>query len=98
MTENEILKKLNKKLDKINEFLSKREILQIAELIGNKKQLMVRNFISGISKGVGIGIGITLITSVIILLLQRLVKLNIPVIGEYITDIIDIVERNGLKK
>ena len=98
MTENEILKKLNKKLDKINEFLSKREILQIAELIGNKKQLLVRNFISGISKGVGIGIGITLITSVIILLLQRLVKLNIPVIGEYITDIIDIVERNGLKK
>ncbi len=42
----------------------------------------------------GIGIGVTIITAVLIMLLQKIVTLNIPVIGEYIADIVEIVEKN----
>ena len=50
--------------------------------------------ISNIAKGVGIGIGVTVLTAVLVIILQKIVKLNIPIIGEYITDIVEIVERN----
>lgn len=49
---------------------------------------------AGISKGIGIGIGVTILSAVLIYLLQKIVRLNIPVIGEYISDIAQIVENS----
>ena len=56
--------------------------------------MLKRNLIAGIFRGVGIGIGDTIITAILIILLQKIVSLNIPVIGEYIADIVDIVQRS----
>lgn len=61
---------------------------------GNKKEIIKRNFLAGISRGVGIGIGVTIITAMLIILLQKIVTLNIPVIGEYVADIVEIVEKS----
>lgn len=61
---------------------------------GSKKEIIKRNIIAGIFRGVGIGIGVTIVTAVLIFLLQKIVTLNIPVIGEYIADIVEIVERS----
>ena len=94
MGKNNILKQLNKKLDRINYVLSKNNVLDLVELLGNRKQLFIRNLWSGIAKGIGIGIGVTVITAIIVIILQKIVTLNIPVIGEYIADIVDIVERS----
>ena len=88
-------KKLNQKLDKLNLMLEKSNLQDISYLIGNKKQMIFRNFLAGISRGVGIGIGITVITAVLIIILNKLVALNIPVIGEYISDIVAIVEKSN---
>lgn len=78
-------------IDKLNDNLLKSNIIEISQLLGNRKKLLIVNLISGISKGIGIGIGVTLITSIIIWGLQKIVMLNIPVIGEYISDIVEIV-------
>ena len=40
------------------------------------------------------GRGITIITGIIVYLLRKIVALNIPVIGEFIADVIDIVEQS----
>ena len=56
--------------------------------------LFFRSLGSGIAKGVGIGIGVTVITAILIIILQKIVTLNIPIIGEYIADIVDIVEKS----
>lgn len=85
--------KLSKKIDELNYVLSRNRILELVELLGNGKQLLIRNFLSGISKGIGIGIGVTIVTALIVYLLQKIVKLNIPIIGEYIADIVSIVEK-----
>lgn len=87
-----IEKELNKNLEKLNYNLSKSNILELSELLGNKRKLLVRNFIAGISKGIGIGIGFTLLTAILVIILQKIVTLNIPVLGEYIADIVEIVE------
>lgn len=46
------------------------------------------------SRGIGIGIGVTIITAMLVILLQKIVTLNIPIIGEYIADIVEIVEKS----
>ena len=89
-----MLKKFDKKIDDLNFRLLRNKLIDVSELVGGRYELLKRNFISGIFKGMGIGIGVTVVTALIIIVLQRIVKLNIPVIGEYITDIVEIVEKN----
>lgn len=88
------LSKINKKIDKINKMLEKSNIIELSYIIGNKKEILKRNLIAGISRGVGIGIGITIITAIIVYFLRKLIMLNIPIIGDYIADIVEIVEKS----
>lgn len=87
-------KKTNEKLESINEKLDKSGIIELSYIIGNKKEIIKRNLLAGLSRGIGIGIGVTIISAVIIYFLQKIIKLNIPVIGNYITDIASIVQKN----
>lgn len=89
-----LLKGLEKNIENLNNNLTKNNILELSEIIGNWKKLIWRNFISGIAKGVGIGIGFSIVTAIIIIILQRIITLNIPVISQYIADIIEIVQLN----
>lgn len=85
---------LLEQIDNLNKNLLESNILDIAQLLGNRKKLLFTNLIAGISRGVGIGIGVTIITALLVLLLQKIVTLNIPVIGEYISDIVEIVQKS----
>lgn len=91
---NKILKGLEENIKNLNNNLTRNNILELSEIIGNWKKLIWRNFISGIAKGVGIGIGFSIVTAIIIIILQRIITLNIPVISQYIADIIEIVQLN----
>ncbi len=86
--------KLNQKLDKVSDILEKSNVEEIIYLLGNKKQVFFRNLLAGISRGIGTGIGVTIVTSLLIYFLQKIVTLNIPIIGEFVSDIIDIVRIN----
>ncbi len=87
-----IEKELLKNLEQLNFILSRNRVFELVELLGNRKQLIIRNLITGITKGIGIGIGVTILTAILIIVLQKIVTLNIPVIGDYIADIIEIVQ------
>ena len=91
---NKLEKLLLENIDKLNKSLQRSNFLDLVELLGDRKKLFIRNFSSGIFKGIGIGIGVTLITAILLILLQKIVALNIPVIGEFIADIVDIVQNN----
>ena len=87
-------KKLDEKIDKLINTLEKSNIQDWAYILGNKWTILGRNFLAGISRGIGIGIGVTVITAILILILRHIVALNIPIIGEYISDIVDIVDKS----
>lgn len=87
-------KKINQKIDSINEKLEKTRALEISYILGSKKEIIKRNFIAGIARGAGIGIGVTIISAILIYILQRIIRLNIPIVGDYITDIVSIVQKN----
>ncbi len=85
---------LEKQILKLNDTLQKNNIQELSYILGNKKEMIKRNLISGIFRGIGIGIGVTVITAILVFIMQRIVTLNIPVIGEYISDIVEIVEKS----
>ena len=85
-------KVLNQNIERLLEILEKKKIEELVYILGTKKEIAKRNFIAGIFRGIGIGIGVTIITAVIIYILQKLVRLNLPGIGRFIHDIVEIVE------
>ena len=91
---NENINYLKNCIDNLNKAIEKSRIYEFSEVVGNSKKMILKNFFSGVFIGVGIGVGFYIITAIVILLLNYIVKLNIPVIGKYITDIVEIVEFN----
>jgi len=87
-------KKLNEKIDKINDSLEKTNFLQWSYILGSRKEIFKRNFLAGIARGLGMTVGVTIITAIVIYILQKMMVLNIPLIGEYITELVRIVEKN----
>lgn len=83
---------LKEAIEKLNITLSKNRFIELSEILGNWRKLILRNFISGIVKGVGLGIGFSILTAILIILLQKIIMLNIPVISNYMADVIEIVE------
>ena len=85
---------LKTKIDNLSDILQKSNLQDFVYIMGNKKQIIFRNLIAGIFRGVGIGIGVTIVTALLVFFLNQLVSLNIPVIGKYIADIVDIVMKS----
>ena len=83
---------LNYNIERLMEYLDNKNIQELIYILGSKKEIAKRNIVAGIFRGIGFGLGVTSITAVIVYLLQRLVRLNLPIIGEFINDIVDIVE------
>ena len=89
-------KVLNYNIERLIKYFENKNIQELIYILGSKKEIAKRNLIAGIFRGIGFGLGVTSITAVIVYLLQRLVRLNLPIIGEFVNDIVDIVE--GLNK
>lgn len=87
-----MLKLLNKNIERLIEMMQKAQLHDIAMFLGSKKRMFFSNFLAGIFRGIGFSIGFTIITAIVIIVLQKIVLLNIPVIGDYINDVIAILE------
>ncbi|WP_460323319.1 DUF5665 domain-containing protein [Paenibacillus sp. YSY-4.3] len=78
---------------KLAQQLEQSRIIEYAELLYHPWSLIWRNVLAGTARGVGIAIGFTFFAATIIYLLQILGALNLPIIGDYIADIVRIVQR-----
>ena len=82
-------------LEKIEELSLKMERMNLAEyidMLNNPKRYLFINFTAGMARGLGVAIGVTLLGALVIYLLQRLVLLNLPVIGDFIADLVKLVQ------
>ena len=61
-------------------------------LINNRKKLLLVNFLSGLAKGFGTVIGFTILAGVVLYILKSMISL--PIIGDFIANIIEIVQSN----
>jgi len=85
---------LNKKLDQISFNMEKTKIKEYVEYLEHPRKMLFSNFMAGLARGFGASIGFTLLAAFVIYLLQYIVKWNLPVIGKFISEIVNIVNNN----
>lgn len=73
--------------------MEKSRLDEYTELLFNPRRLIWVNLMGGIARGVGVAIGVTLFTALIAYILQLLGALNLPIIGDFIADLVRIVQR-----
>jgi len=49
------------------------------------------NFLGGIFRGLGFAVGMTVLAALVLYILQWLVLLNLPIIGDFIAELVRIV-------
>lgn len=67
-------------------------VAEYVELLQRPSRLIFLNFVAGISRGLGIAIGATVVFALMLEFLRRIILLHIPGIGEFIAEIIKIVD------
>ncbi len=83
---------LNKRIIKLAQEMEKFNIAEYLNLLNNPRRYLKVNFLVGMARGVGFALGATIFAALVIYFLQRLVVLNLPLIGDFIADLIRIVQ------
>lgn len=91
-TDREPTEKLVESLERLALWLERSKIAEYVELTRKPGRLIVLNLVAGISRGLGIAIGFTVLAGILLIILQRLVALNLPLIGNFIAEIVRIVQ------
>lgn len=82
------------KLKELTLAMEKMKIAEYVEYLNDIPRMMYVNFLAGIARGVGMAIGFTLLGAFLIYILQRIVLLNLPLIGDFIADIVVLVNKS----
>lgn len=94
MSHNEKTPNLEDKIEDLSKKIDNMRIAEYMEISTNPKRLIFMNFAIGIARGIGMGIGFTLLSGLIIALLAYILRswVNLPFIGKLIADLIQIIE------
>lgn len=79
-------------LERIALYFEKSKLNSYVEMMGKPRRWFFLNIWGGIGRGIGMAIGFTILGAVLFLILQQLVMLNLPIISEFIAEILDLVE------
>jgi len=72
--------------------MEKMKLAEYVQLLDHPWRLMYINFIAGLARGVGIAIGFTILGAMVLYFLRILVMLNLPLIGNFIAEIVRMVQ------
>jgi hypothetical protein len=86
------LKSLGKKIDELGISMEKLGIAEYVEMLNNPRRLFFINFWSGVARGFGMAIGFTILAALVLYAMQQVVILNMPLIGDFIADLVNIVQ------
>lgn len=82
--------------NKLDDYIESMERLHLAEYLrymDDRKRLVRSHFLAGLAKGAGTAVGLTIFGAVIVIVLQRLAQHNLPVIGDFLAQIVEIVQK-----
>ena len=91
-SDKELLKVLSKKIDDMSLKMEKLKFVDYVYYLEHPKKMLWANLVGGIARGFGIAIGFTILGAIMIYVLNRVVEYNLPFIGEFISDIVKIVQ------
>ncbi len=91
---NHILNEIRDKVDRMALDLERAKIAEYIEFMQDTRRLLLVNFIVGLVRGLGIAVGFTILGAIVVYFLRRLVMLNLPLIGDFIAEIVKIVSQS----
>lgn len=83
---------LGTRIAQLSSSLDKLKLGAYFDLIDHPSRMLWLNFLAGLSRGVGMAIGFAFFSAAIVYALGRLVRLDLPLIGGFIADIVKIVQ------
>jgi hypothetical protein len=89
---NGVKEKLVEKIEELAVKIEKMKLAEYVDLLQNPKKLLYINFLAGVARGVGMAIGFTLLGAIALYILQRMVQLNLPLISDFIAEIVWMVQ------
>jgi len=89
------LGELNRRVAELSDRIEKFNLAEYLALFEHPGRLFWFNLLAGIGRGVGAALGFSLITGLIIYLLQRLIMLNLPVISDFLVNLIILIRQRG---
>ncbi len=60
--------------------------------LSDTKRIIKNNFLAGLSRGVGSAIGFSVLSAVIVYVITRLASRNLPIIGDLLQEIVDLIK------
>ncbi|WP_040948456.1 DUF5665 domain-containing protein [Gorillibacterium massiliense] len=88
----QVLYEVSERVKKMAGNMERTQIADYIQLMHHPWRIFVLNLVGGTARGIGIAIGVTVFTSTILYILQGLGALNLPIIGDYIAQLVDIVQ------
>lgn len=85
-------KGIEKKIEELAINMEKAKIHEYVDFVNNKKRLLYVNFLGGVARGFGMAVGFTILGALAIYILQKIISWNIPLIGDFIAEIVRIVQ------
>ncbi|MFA5524844.1 MAG: DUF5665 domain-containing protein [Tissierellales bacterium] len=89
MSEN---KGIEKRIEQLADNLEKAKIHEYVDFVNNKRRLIYINFLGGLARGFGMAIGFTILGALAIYFLRTIITWNVPLIGDFIAEIVRIVQ------
>lgn len=86
--DHELLEIIHTQITKVAANMEHIQIADYVQLLNRPGRLIWTNLLFGISRGIGIALGFTVFATTIVYVLQFIGALNIPIIGNYIADIV----------
>ncbi|MFC4769535.1 DUF5665 domain-containing protein [Effusibacillus consociatus] len=83
---------LKEHIEQLALHLERAQFAEYVQLLNRPRRLITLNFVSGIARGVGTGLGFTVIFALLLMILQELADQNLPIIGKFLADIVRIVQ------
>ena len=81
---------MGKRLNELSLMLEKLKLADYLTHLNTTKRMIWVNFLGGLARGLGLAGGFTLLGALVIYLLQQSFLNNLPVIGDFIADIVEI--------
>ncbi|NMA54754.1 MAG: hypothetical protein GX952_02330 [Firmicutes bacterium] len=80
---------IKKQIDRLAHILDKARLAEYVDLQTDTRRFLYLNFAAGMARGFGTAVGFTMVGTLVIYLLRKMV--SIPVLGTFIAQIVDIV-------
>ena len=77
-------------------YLERLERLRLPEYVRyleDRRRFLLMQFLGGVARGLGTAVGFTILGAVLVMVLQGLAQRNLPVIGDFLAQIVRIVQR-----